>query len=180
MYRLKHKPIATKAPLTIIVVFFVAAFTVSSCTATQQIQPPITADSPTIQRFEAPKTWHVKNCKVEAVVDHVKLMTDGTISHNTLRYAVILPQPSQEFLQASLLGIGGVALQVNGRKDRWSFELPNNPHAAAQMLKGQVYLLLTYKPVPTTHTPAPTEKTVVFPLKQLPETLAEHEALCSK
>lgn len=178
MYRPKYKPIATKASPLRRAALFIALFATPACTAPQQPSAPNIADTPTIQRFEAPNTWQIKNCKIQATVGRVTLITDGTLSHNTMRYAVQLPEHAQEFLQASLLGIGGVSLNVNGRKDRWSLELPNTPHAAAQMLKNQVYLLLTYKPVPTTHTPAPLEKTVVFPLKNLPEILAKHEALC--
>ncbi len=124
-------------------------------------------------------TWTVNNCKVEAKVDGTRMYTDGTVSHGTIRMTVKLADPSQTFLSASLYGVGGFSMNVVGRKDNWALELPNTPYAAAQMISGKTYLFLTYTPVATSFAPAPLERVTVFPLKELPQALADLEATCN-
>ena len=166
--------------------FIVPSLVVSLAASLASCSTPATLDAPdvvkntesTIQYIEE-STWTVLGCKVEATVDNTHMSTDGAFSHNTLRYAVKLPRPSATYLNASLYGIGGVSLNVTGRRNNWSLELPNTPYAQAQMIEGKTYLLLSYTPEATTSTPVPLEKIVVFPLKSLPAALAEREAACN-
>lgn len=154
---------------------FVCLLVLSGCTT-----PPAPAPEAPQKQPELDGTWHVKDCFAQTMVDHVVMKTDGDVSNNTIRMVVQLPEDPQNYLDVSLLGVGGVDLHVLGRHRNWAFELPNTPYAEAQMITGRTYLLLTYTPVPTSHIPAPAEKTVVFPLKDLPVALAEQESLCFK
>lgn len=140
-------------------------------------KPDMLAEESAIEYINEP-TWIVDGCKVKAEVDRTVLTTDANVSHNTIRMTVKLPEPSQTYLSASLYGIGGVSLNVVGRKDNWALELPNTPYAAAQMISGKTYLFLTYTPERTSYAPSPLERVTVFPLKELPQALADLEATC--
>lgn len=126
---------------------------------------PITAPA-TSQAFD---TWRLEKCSLQASNEHITLRTDGNESHETLRLQTRLPQQPQRPPLISVLGIGGVDLNLTGRNKNWSFELPNTPYSAAQMMAGRAYVVVEYTPVPTTRLPTPGPVTATFSLKQLPK-----------
>lgn len=177
---MKQTPQNTRFKLKPLVFGCLAASLLVGCQTTHQKaleKPDMLPESSTIEHIDEP-TWVVDDCKVKAEVERTLMQTDGNVSHNTIRMTVQLPEPSQTFLSASLYGVGGFSMNVVGRKANWALELPNTPYAAAQMIRGKTYLFLAYTPEATSYAPAPLEKVIVFPLKELPQALAELEATC--
>lgn len=124
--------------------------------------------------------WQVKGCKATAKKNSVIIETDGRISHNTLRLVAKLPSNANGFPKVSLVGIGGVDINLNGRGYLWSFEIPNTPYATAQMISSRVFFVIEYTPQANAYDPVPRSKKVVIPTSDFPQALVRLADKCKK
>ncbi len=123
-------------------------------------------------------TWQVKDCKVTSKKNSVTVETDGSISHNTLRIVTKLPSNVDGFPKISLVGIGGVNINLNGQGYLWSFEIPNTPYATAQMISNRVYFVIEYTPQASSYDPVPRSKKVVVSASGFPQALVKLADKC--
>ena len=147
----------------------------SGC-ATTDASPHKTPDVPAARKtFEH---WHLQYCHLVNQNNGITISTDGTQSHQTLRFRASLPLPARTPPLISLLGVGGQDLKQAGRARNWSFELPNSPFATAQMMAGRVYVVIEYTPVASYRLPTPQPRTATFSMAELPEALLEMHKKC--
>lgn len=126
------------------------------------------------------KDWDVKECHLINQKEHATLKTDGTESHRTIRFLMVLNHVPQEPPLITLIGLGGENLNMGGRNKTWSFEVSNTPYSTAQMLAGDAYLIVEYKPMPTYRKPSPEPLISTFSLEAYPKALLHLYKACGE